>query len=304
MNADGGGTRVVFKALIDAGVAEVWDIDLWGERSLYLNLERATQGYWPSDLSTPNSPLLPPFREWRECTSCKKDSGASGLTMVAECASCKTKYPAGTLLPVKREPINGIESVGFWGFEGMTSYGEQLLRRLNTADSGGGNYVTDGKDEAGNAYKITNPGQSHYGMTQSHLLKFIHQSRNLPGPFVGWTALERAGVEDGTPVYGPAGPGKALTASCIPKFTAVIHLDVLAKREKGVVVKDANGLEILDRKFFLAPHFPADQTMHRFLAKVALPEGAPPLPATLPADLPAFFVAVDEAAATAQKSLA
>src|SRR3990172_2052644 len=48
---------------------------------------------------------------------------------------------------------------------------------------------------------------------------------NIPVELVYWTALENRGEEDGKPIYGPKGPGQALTPMCIPWFTDVLHLE-------------------------------------------------------------------------------
>jgi hypothetical protein len=92
-----------------------------------------------------------------------------------------------------------------------------------------------------------------------------------------WTALENRGVDDEKNVYGPKGPGKALTALCIPWFTDVIHLDAIPEMKGSTIVKDENGFEKISRKLFLAEHYPPDNKLYKFRAKTS---------ATLGGDMP------------------
>lgn len=282
VNSDGGGTESAFSPLIAAGAAEVWHIDQWDEKALFSNLELATQGYWPEDPSSPGSPLLPPTRDWKPCIYCGEDSGAKGLGMIGACASCKKPFPPGTYLKQKRDKINGFEGVGTCVFEGVSSFGDLLLRRLKKIDPGGGNSLSEEN------FKISSPGQAHYGMAQSYLGQFISNSRRIPVPLVFWTALEIRGNEDGSPLYGPKGPGKALTTQMIPWFTDVLHLDGYPKKEKGITLKDANGVEVLERKLFLAPHFPPDNPAQKFAAKTSVPYGGE-MALSMEPDMTLFF---------------
>ena len=280
VNADGGGTSSAFQALAELGAAEIWDIDLWNEGSLFQTLDFATKGYWPIDPTTPNTTLMPPTRDWKPCPECKENTGAGLFGMVQKCGSCGVVFPPGTLLPLRRDPINGMEDVGCYVFEGLTAFGELLLRRLRTVDSSGGNVIND------SGFKVTSPGMQHFGGAQSYLAQFVSNFRQLPVEIVVSTALELRSDDDGKPLYGPALPGKALTARCIPWFTDVLHLDVLAKRDAKGVVKNAEGFEVLDRKLFLAPHFPPDNVAYKFAAKTSAPGG---MPLAIEADMEVFF---------------
>lgn len=298
INADPGGTAVAFQALTEEGIAELWHVDQWDEKSIFSTLDLATKGWWPLDPSIPNSPLQPCVREWKACPFCGLDSGAKGFGMVPKCLACGETYQSGMVLPIRRDPINGMEKVGLVVFEGMTSFGELLLRRLKKVDPEGGNVVTD------EGFKIASPGKQHYGSAQSYLAQYIANVRLIPSPLVLWTALEIKSDEDGKPLYGPKGPGKALTAVCIPWFTHVLHLDVLPKKQGGVVVKDANGMETTERKFFLSPHFPPDNPAFKFSAKVSLPHGGEgEMPQVIDADMNVFFTEYEKALARAKAKL-
>lgn len=284
VNADGGGTLSAFEHLVDAGIAEVWDIDLWSASGIFSTLDFACKGWWPMDLTIPNSQLLPGVREWRKCPGCEGDTGSTSFSMVKRCKNpgCNLEFGAGQILPVRRDKINGAEDVGLWAFEGLTAFGELMLRRLRSIDSGGGLSVKDGDT------KISQPGQQHYGMAQSYIAQYVANSRSLPSDLVMWTALELKSDDDGKPLYGPMLPGKKLTAQCIPWFTDVLHLDALAKRGKSGVEKDDNGMEILERKLFLMPHFPPDNPGYKFAAKTSAPLGAG-MPVVIPATMEKFF---------------
>lgn len=287
VNADGGGTRSAFEHLTDAGIASIWDIDLWTASGIFSTLDFATKGWWPEQLDVPNSLLQPGIREWRKCPGCEGDTGATSFAMVPKCKACGLNFGQGQILPVRRDKINGADTVGLWCFEGLTAFGELMLRRLRSIDSGGGLSVKDGET------KISQPGQQHYGMAQSYIAQYVANSRALPCEMVCWTALELKSDEDGKPLYGPMLPGKKLTAQCIPWFTDVLHLDALPKKDKsGRVEKDSDGMEVLNRKLFLAPHFPPDNPAYRFAAKTSVPQKCG-MPLVIDADMAEFFKALD-----------
>lgn len=306
INADGGGTESAFAGLLSKGIADIWDIDTWDNTSIFAIMDLATKGWWPLDLSIPNTPLSPPVKEWRKCPKCGGDTGASSFGMVAACKKCGEKFGPGVVLPVVREPLNGLEKVGLYVFEGFTAFGNMMLRALRTSDPAGGNVVKEGpKDEKGapgpEAFQVASPGQAHYLMAQSYLAQFVANSRRIPVGMTGWSALEYRGDDEGKPIYGPQGPGKAITKVCIPWFTDVIHLDLIQKRNpQGQVIKTSDGQEVLERKFFLAPHFPPDNVSHKFDAKTSAPPG---MPTVMPADVPQFFAELQKLYAKEEEGL-
>lgn len=289
VGADGGGYKP-FKPLMDVGVLSYWAIDQWDEQSVFLNLDLASKGWWPEDVENPTSPILPALREWRECPFCHGET--EGL---AKCAKCSKPIPAGTRLIRHFVPQNGFEEIGLVVFEGATAFGQLMLQRLRKINPDGGRVVRDGE------FTIAGSGQQHYGDAQNYLGQFIANTRTLPIPVVMWTALELRGTDDyGKPVYGPAFPGKALTSRAIPWFTDVIHLDILPKKDtKGMPVKDANGMEQVVRKLFLAPHFPLDNPAYRFVAKTSVMG----MPTVMDADMSLYFAAMAKAYAEAKADL-
>lgn len=269
VNMDGGGTANAYSVLLEKGIAEIWNVDQWDEKSLFLTLDLATKGHWPEDPSEPNSPLLPPFSKWKECPSCKGDVGAKGFSLPSKCVSCGMTLAAGTFCRTRTTYANGFDAVGAVVFEGFTSFGEALLRRLRTINPEGGRTIDD--KVGGESFKISAPGQQHYGDSQAYLGQYVSNSKTIPTKRVLWTALENRGEEEGKSVYGPKGPGQALTTTCIPWFTDVIHLDGLPRMKGGLVEKDAQGMEIVERKLFLSPHYPADNKLFLFRAKTSAP---------------------------------
>lgn len=298
VNADGGGTSSSLQGLMEEGIVEVWNVDQWDEKSIFLTLDLATKGWWPKDVNTPNSELLPPAQEWKECPFCFKDTGAKGLAAVKVCELCKHELPSGLSLVFHRDPINGLENVGLVGFEGFTSFGDLLMRRLRKVDPSGGRSISDGD------FKISAPGQQHYGDAQSYLQSFVANVRLIPVELVIWTALEIKSDDDGKPLYGPKGPGKALTSTCIPWFTDVLHLDAYPKVDaKGASIKNPDGTEALERKLFLAPHYPPDNKIFKFAAKSSAPTFGGGMPLSIEPDMRKFFPLLEEAFKKAKEEL-
>lgn len=261
INADGGGTVNAHTPLIEAGIVDLWDLDLWDEKSTFYTLDLATKGYWPEDVKEPNSPLVAPYSSWKECPTCKKDVGASGFSLPKNCKSCKAPLAAGTFCRTRYNVTPEAEEIGCYIFEGFTAFGDILMRRLRTKNPEGGRTIVD------EGYKISAAGQQHYGDAQTYIAQYVANSKNIPCELVYWTALENRGEEDGKQIYGPKGPGQALTPLCIPWFTDVIHLDGVVRAGQ----RDSNGMDIVDRKLFLAPHYPPDNKFFLFKAKTSAP---------------------------------
>lgn len=288
VGADGGGFKA-FEHLMQEGIVQYWPIDQWDEMSPFYTTEFAAKGFWPEDIGTPNSILLAPKEEWRECSKCLGDCGAKGVAMVEKCAKCGEKFGQGVRLPKRMRLINGMEDIGAVAFEGLTAIGAMLMNRLRSTDTGGGRSI---KDEG---YTISAPGQQHYGDAQAHLQQMAVDVRKIPVPIVLWTALELRGNDDGygKPIYGPALPGKKLTALCIPWFTDVIHL------EGESAGKDPKGVDLIKRVLYLSEHFPADTKPFGFAAKSSVPLGGE-MPLVIPFDpaqnvMTTFFTEMEKA---------
>jgi hypothetical protein len=69
----------------------------------------------------------------------------------------------------------------------------------------------------------------------------------------------------------------------------------VAKRSAtGIAVKDANGQEILERKLYLAPHFPSDAPTFRFAAKTSAPQGGE-MPTVIEPNFETFIIEREKA---------
>lgn len=294
IGADGGGTEAALAPLGD--VAAYWPIDIWEDfGSVFGTMEKACKGWWPTDPYTPGSEILPPFKVVRPCPTCKEHSGAPALGGIAVCASCKKAIPSGVVLPTTIQKINGMENVGLVAFEGLTAFGDLLMRRLRLKNPEGGRFQED------EGYKIAGSGKQHYGDAQNYLAQFQSFTRQIPVDVIMWTALEIRSDEDGKPIYGPKGPGKALTDTCIPWFTDVLHIDsVVQKDARGLSVKNADGQENLIRKMFLSEHFPPDMPTMRFKAKTSAGED---MPTVLEPSMKKFFEEADIAMEKRKKRL-
>lgn len=215
--------------------------------------------------------------------------------MLPACAACGHKFPAGTLLPVSKRAVKGLERVGLVCFEGFTVFGDMMLDRLAELNPDGGRYIIDGD------IKIAASGKQHYGDAQKRIMKAVSNCRMIPVPLVIWTALEVRADDDGHPLYGPKGPGKALTAVCQRAFTDVLHLDALPKMDGMKRAKDANGFEIIERKLFSAPHYPPDAQNMQFRAKTSAPMGGGMPEVLSPPDMRTYFRLLAEAKEKAKK---
>jgi hypothetical protein len=311
INTDGGGTANAHAPLVSEGVSRIWNLDQWEEKSLFYYLEKASRGFFPRDETEPNSELVAPYKKWRECPHCGGDVGATGFALPRLCAACEKPLAAGSFCRIRATIEPWFEEVGCVIFEGMTSFGDHIMRRLKTANPEGGRSIED-KGADGSVFKISAPGMQHYGDAQSYLAQYIGNSKTIPVPLVIWTALEARGDDEtqGKNLFGPKGPGKQLTGACIPWFTDVLHLDGVAQLDKnGRLVKDGNGMEILDRKLFTQSHFPQDTQLFKFAAKTSAPLSAKDMvPKVLPFPIEGntiktFFDALAEAKAAAGKKL-
>jgi hypothetical protein len=118
-----------------------------------------------------------------------------------------------------------------------------------------------------------------------------------------WTALEIKADDEGKPLFGPKGPGKALTSTCIPWFTDVLHLDAYPKMNGNTPVRNPDGTEALERKLFLAPHYPPDNKIFKFAAKSSAPTFGGGMPLSIEPDMRKFFPLLEEAFKKAKEEL-
>jgi hypothetical protein len=165
--------------------------------------------------------------------------------------------------------VQGVsEDIGAYAFEGLTSFGDTMLRHLSDHKvrlSQDPSYTfVDGKTEFSGA------NQSYYGEVQKQLHARVVDSSVLPVMRVWWTALEGRGEEEGTkaPTYGPSIVGKKSTGKAGQWFGNMVHLECLVTEKLDPSTKQIN-LE-QRRVMYLQPH--ADPlTKIPFPAKVRAP---------------------------------
>lgn len=278
------------RPLIDKGIIETMQVDLWAQYP-FLTLDLITKGAWPKEPSQPGSPLLPAQRQWRECPFCQKEAGGTAQVIPISCSSCK-KPLAGVLAPVKSEPVNGFDKVGCLIYEGLTSFGDIMMRSMSRRLARGETIgviekdkttiFQDGQGEDGKPFMIGGYTWSHYNVAQDYIQQFVANTKTLPVEVVLWTALEEQALENGKKIYAPMYPGRQVQAKCISWFTDVLHLDLVPTGRKD------GGFETVERKLFLEPHFAPDDPTFPYKAKCsAPPEGG--MPRVIKPDFAVFF---------------
>lgn len=216
----------------------------------------------------------------------------------------KSAEPWKTLAPPEKQPDWG--SVGAYAVEGMTAVGTVLMntmrdRRANGEQIGAmdgknlGNF-SDGDDSG--KVKLGSNTMTDYGTAQSYLHTYVKNFRQLWSkgmPLVVWTALELKATDDTkTLVYGPMLVGRAATATCIPWFTDVLHLDIIDPK------KQADGTVLGSRKVFLSNHY-ANNDPVPFLAKTSANRDGK-MPTIIEPDFKVFFEEIAKANTLAKKA--
>jgi hypothetical protein len=152
--------------------------------------------------------------------------------------------------PLKLQPQG--EPVGAYAFEGLTSYGDIILRHLaahKTKLSQDPSYsYMDGKTE------FSGGNMSYYGEVQSRLYEYVTNSSLLPvKDKVLWTALEGRGEDqEKNPTYGPSIAGKKAIGKAGQWFGNMLHLELLVT---NVLNADTKQLELQQRRvMYTQPH--------------------------------------------------
>lgn len=134
---------------------------------------------------------------------------------------------------LKKPADNGLEKVGGYGFEGITSFSDAIydyFKRKGIRLSQDAMFTyKDGATE----FRGGSP--SHIYEAQNRTVDLIQKSTRIPGlKKVVWTALEARGKDEmGMPQYGPQAIGKALSGKLGPMFGNFLHIEQVVK-EAGV----------------------------------------------------------------------
>src|SRR5215475_9487743 len=174
--------------------------------------------------------------------------------------ACQGYWPKDVRDPSKGldPPSNVLKEVGFYAFEGLTSFGSHVMTTLkqpNVTLSQDPSYVlSDGKT------KYAGGSMAAYGFVQDRIHDFVTKSHMIPlVDRVLWTALEGKGEEEGTriPVFGPAIEGRKSIGKAGQWFGNMIHFEAVA--EEFTPDKETKQLSIRTRVWaYLKPH--ADPT--------------------------------------------
>jgi hypothetical protein len=156
-------------------------------------------------------------------------------------------YPDGELKLVAPK-----EEIGAYAFEGLTSYGDIILRHLSahkTRLSQDPSYsYMDGKTE------FSGTNQSYYGEVQNRLYEYVTNSSLLPvKDKVLWTALEGRGEDqEKNPTYGPSIAGKKAVGKAGQWFGNMLHLEMLVE---NVVDPTTKQIHVKQRRvMYTQPH--------------------------------------------------
>ncbi len=133
----------------------------------------------------------------------------------------------------------GLEDVGAYAIEGLTSLGSLILRWQATSGVKIGedvvgkfqeSVVVDGRVEQ---EIFSSPARAHYGFAQNTVMDLLIHFSALPVSRVLFTAHEGKGQDDvsNQPVYGPQAVGKALTSRIPMNVGDMLHFDAVPNKE-------------------------------------------------------------------------
>lgn len=242
ISTDGGGWEPL-DPLVSEGIIIPWPIRSWSSR--VETIDKACQGYWPSDPSNPNSQLEPPTITAYEvrCRRCVVDGQPKVIYGPAAtqpklgtvtCPTCKCAIigPLDNQLELRvlqyANPKNDLREIALIGIEGLTSFGDSILEYLMQNRASLSQDPSFTWTDGSTGYSGGN--QTYYSFVQNRLYEFVHKTHMIP--FVEkviWTALESKGEEEGTriPIFGPAIAGKKATGKAPQWFGNTLHFEML-----------------------------------------------------------------------------
>lgn len=164
------------------------------------------------------------------------------------------------------------EIYGFYGFEGLTSWGDAILMNLKQTQAS----LSQDPSYSFKQGEVTFSGgnRSYYGFIQDQLYAWVAMSHLLPVHKVLWTALESRGDDsDGQPVYGPAIAGKKSISKASQWFKNTVHIDIISKPSSEIAIPGSTAkltVAETERVMWLRTH--ADPlTKINFPAKIRVP---------------------------------
>lgn len=119
------------------------------------------------------------------------------------------------------------DAIGAYAYEGFTGYGDLLM--LDASEQAGSGRNIGGQAPAtkfmDGGRMISGNSQSHFGSAQTQLGIAANRSFRLPGILI-WTATAKRVNDDETSqtMFGPEGPGKAMTPGMPRTFNYTFHI--------------------------------------------------------------------------------
>lgn len=221
---DGGLETVSAAGLIEAGIVEVMEYNLWDNP--FETCQRIAEGAWPEDTLNPKS-------KWKieKPTELYKRYGM----MVYEGLSVMADYLMGDMPG---------------GLAHRMAHGQSL----NNDESF---RFDDG------SVKVGGNARTHYSTAQRRIEHYIRVSKGFPG-WVQWTAHERQAQDTDTKVieFGPDVAGKALTTKIGASFGNTIHLHPVTTKKKvrDTVTGQDVETQTITYRAYTRKHYDPDKT--------------------------------------------
>ena len=265
------GTLDCIQSQIADGTIAVWN--LRSNAYVMQAIDKACQGYWPTDPDNPDSPLLAPtiITYAGKCPKCGEDITSSKPVQQFPCPKCKF-ITTFTMRKVPN-PANDLSKIALYAFEGITSFCDAIMDEMSTTGS-----VNLGDKEAPLSYlsgetKFTGNSGGDFGLSQKMIPGWIAKSTSIPYiKELIWTGLEGRGFVEGTdrrvddgkgrqkivgvPMYGVLIPGGGAAAKVVGKipsmFRHMMHFETVEKAIKAADGgPDVMGIEY---RMYIKPH--------------------------------------------------
>jgi hypothetical protein len=315
VSADGGGWEPL-DPLVREGIIVPWAIRTREAR--IEAMDKACQGYWPSDLDNAASPLEPPTVIAYElrCRRCIHEGKpkliygpATAQPRGVICPTCKaaTVGSGPNDLELKAlqyaNPRNDLREFALYGIEGLTSFGDTILEHLMGKRASLSQDPSFTWVDGDTGYSGGN--MTYYGFAQNRLYEWVMKSHMIPFiEKVIWTALEGKGEEEGTkiPIFGPSIAGKKATGKASQWFGNTLHLESV--QETGAA-DDNKQLKITNKIIMYVRNHADGLTRIPFQAKVRAPfQLAHELPDFVDPDIAKLYDKLEEMKQRVEKQLA
>lgn len=153
--------------------------------------------------------------------------------------------------------MDGLDKVGGYLFEGLTSIAERMLEGFSGRKLDQGMKpaisVKEKLDPSDSEFEtLGTSAQDHYGQVQREMINALIRSCSLPVQMVGWSAHESKGKEDVTdrPILGPAIVGNKGTPKVGKNIGLLMHFDI----ENVTTKVDGRPVAGVEYRAYFQPH--------------------------------------------------